>query len=229
MTVPNEDVYIFVGILGDANNGLFFKEELQWLKDVLEQNRNDRCFVIEHCRADRLRYDTSQNKYVEDRYAEYTSGNYGGKYIKPLWGQANNDVNGKNARCFEELMSHYTNCIWIHGHSHMSAKTAVSHGATPYLYDTHFGDAYHPWALEASAKNTKHSYSIHVSSCAEPREESGVNPSGSEGCFMIVEREKVIIRYVDFTTSEILIEYTISTSKDTIEAGTFVDPTGLTN
>lgn len=229
VTIPNGDVYIFVGVLGEANNGLFFQEELQWLKDTLEANRNSRCFVVEHCRADRLRYDTTQGKYVEDRYAAYVSGNYGSKYIKPLWGQADNTGEGKKARCFEELMSHYTNCIWLHGHSHMSAKTAVSHGVKPYLYDTHFGDAYNAWNLDASANNTKNSYSVHISSCAEPREETGVNSAGSEGCFMTVEKNKVTVRYVDFTTSETLTEYTIPTSRGSITAGAFVDPTGLTS
>ena len=62
--IPNGDIYVFVGILGDRNNGLFFDEELQWLKDVLEKNRNNRCFVIEHCRAERLVYDSSLGRYT---------------------------------------------------------------------------------------------------------------------------------------------------------------------
>ena len=227
VTIPSGDVYIFVGVLGDANNALFFQQEMQWLKDVLEANRNDRCFVIEHCRADRLRYDSTQGKYVEDRYADYTSGNYGSKYIKALWGQADNTSDGKYARCFEELMSHYTNCVWLHGHSHMSAKTAVSHGAKPYLYDTHFGDAYSAYDFSKSANNTKYSYSVHISSCAEPREETGVNSNGSEGCLMVVERDNITIKYIDFTTNVILIEYTIPTSRDTIVQNTFMDVTGL--
>lgn len=227
VTIPNGDVYIFVGVLGDANNGLFFQEELQWLKDVLEENRNNRCFVIEHCRADRLRYDSTQGRYVEDRYADYVSGNYGSKYIKALWGQADNSSEGKFARCFEELLSHYTNCVWLHGHSHMSAKTGVNRGVNPYLYDTHFGDSYNAWNFDASANNTKYSYSVHISSCAEPREETGVNSNGSEGCLMLVERDSITIKYIDFTTNEMLIEYTIPTSRDTIEGNTFVDPVSL--
>ena len=227
VTIPNGDVYIFVGVLGDANNGLFFQQEMQWLKDRLEANRNRRCFVIEHCRAERLLYDSTQAKYVEDRYANYVSGNYGSKYIKPLWGQADNIYDSANARCFEQLMAHYTNCIWLHGHSHMSAKTAVSHGVTPYLYDTHFGDAYSAYNFDASANNTKHSYSVHISSCAEPREETGVNSAGSEGCLMMVDKDDITLKYIDFTTNDVLVEYTIPTSRDSIAAGTFTDVTGL--
>lgn len=226
-TIPEKDVYIFVGILGDANNNLFFQEELQWLKDTLEENRNNRCFVIEHCRADRLRWDSSQGKYVEDRYADYVSGNYGSKYIKALWGQADNSSDGKYARCFEELMSHYTNCIWLHGHSHMSAKTGVNHGVKPYLYDTHFGNEYSVSNFNASVSNTRYSYSVHISSCAEPREEIGVNSEGSEGCLMVVNQDSITIKYIDFTTNEILIEYTIPTSRNTVAANSFADPTGL--
>ena len=228
VTIQDNDVYIFVSVLGDANNNLFFQEELQWLKDVLEDNRNNRCFVIEHCRADRLRYDTTQAKYVEDRYANYVSGNYGSRYLKALWGQADNTVDGKYARCFEELMSHYTNCIWLHGHSHMTARTGVTYGANPYLYDTHFGNSYNAWSFDASANNTKYSYSVHISSCAEPRDETGDISEGSEGCLMSVNRDSITIKYIDFTTNELLTEYTIPTSRDIIAENTFTDPTNLT-
>ena len=230
VTIPDGDVYVFVGVLGDANNGLFFEQEMQWLKDTLEANRNRRCFVIEHCRADRLRYDSAQGTWVEDRYANYVSGNYGGVYRKPLWGQADNRQDGKNARCFEQLMSHYTNCIWLHGHSHMSAKTAVAlgeHGVTPYLYDTYFGDAYSVSDFDASTDNTKYSYSVHISSCAEPRNEGVDNSAGSEGCLMLVGVNDITIKYIDFTTNAVLVEYNISTSRDTIPAGTFTTDTGL--
>ena len=224
VTIPNGDVYIFVGVLGDANNGLFFQQEMQWLKDTLEANRNSRCFVIEHCRADRLKYENG--KYTEDQYADYVSGNYGSKYIKPLWGQADNIYDGKYARCFEQLMSHYTNCIWLHGHSHMSAHTAATHGVTPYLYDTHFGDAYNAYNFDASASNTRHSYSVHISSCAEPRNEGVDNSAGSEGCLMVVGRTDITLKYIDFTTNAVLVEYTIPTSRASIAAGTFTDVTG---
>ncbi len=227
VTIPDGDVYIFVGILGDINNNLFFAEEMQWLQGVLEENRNNRCFVTEHCRADRLQWDSSQNKFVADNYADYVSGNYGGKYIKALWGKADNTSDGKYARCFEELMSHYTNCIWLHGHSHMSAKTAVAHGTTPYLYDTYFGDAYNANSFNASQNNKTHSYSVHIPSCAEPREENGVNPAGSEGCLMTVKENEVIFTYIDFTTGGVITEFTLPTVRNIIPENTFTDVTGL--
>ncbi len=227
VVIPQGDVYIFMSILGDANNGLFFDGQLRWLQEVLEENRNNRCFVIEHCRAERLKYDSTQEKYVEDLYAGYVSGNFFGKYLKALWGQASNMSNSKRARCFERLMSHYTNCVWLHGHTHMSAKLGAENGAEPALYDKYFGNAYDPDYLKFSADNTEYSYSIHVPSCAEPREETGANAGGSEGCLMLVSQNSITIRYIDFSTDTVLTEYTLPTGRDTIPAGTFYDETGI--
>ena len=162
--LSDNDVYIFVGILGDANNGLFFQEGLQWFKNKLELYRNKRCFIFEHCRAENLRWDTSTSSYVEDLYAPYVSGNISGKYLKPLWGQADNSGTPNYARVFETLMSHYTNCTWFHGHTHQSARLAEVYESDIAIVDKHFGDMYSAWTPSRSEQNTKYSYSVHVSS-----------------------------------------------------------------
>lgn len=224
--IPNGDVYIFVGILGDRNNGIFFTEELQWLKDVLESNRNNRCFVIEHCRAERLVYDSSSGKYTADNYAHHVSGNYNSTYLKPLWGDATNKYDSKNAVIFESLMAHYTNCVWLHGHTHQSAHLAKDTGDMVASIDKYFGDKYNAWSLDAGDSNTKYSYSIHISSCAEPRETNGANPNGSEGCVFVVDVNSITVKYIDFVTNEKVLEYTIQTPRRTIQAGTYSDSTG---
>lgn len=225
VTIPDGDVFIFVSILGDRNNGLFFTEELQWLKNVLEENRNNRCFIFEHCRAERLVYDSATSSYTEDMYATKVSGNYTGFYRKPLWGDATNNYHSKNAIIFESLMAHYTNCIWFHGHTHQSSHWAVDLGEDVALVDTFFGDHYNRYNIESSVDNVKKTYSVHISSCAEPRNASGKIPSGSEGCIITANVDSMIIKYIDFTTSEIVKEYNISTTRNIIQANSFVDPT----
>lgn len=224
--IPVGDVYIFVGILGDRNNGIFFNDELQWLKDVLEANRNNRCFVIEHCRAERLVYDSSVSRYTSDSYAHHTSGNYNSTYLKPLWGDATNKYDSKNAVIFESLIAHYTNCIWMHGHTHQSAYLAKDTGQMVASIDNYFGDKYNAWSIDAGDSNTKYSYSIHIPSCAEPRETNGANPSGSEGCVFIVDVDSITVKYIDFVTNENILEYTIQTPRRTIAKDTYVDSTG---
>ena len=44
------DVFIMVGTYTSTNGKLFTTQELQWLYETLEANRNKRCFVFEHVR-----------------------------------------------------------------------------------------------------------------------------------------------------------------------------------
>lgn len=91
-----EDVFIMFGVYGDGQTGeLFTAEQLQWLYETLEANRNKRCFVFQHC----LRFDGSGKPY---------SGTPTG-----------NLLNSDKGKVFQTLMEHYTNAVWCHGHSHM--------------------------------------------------------------------------------------------------------------
>lgn len=92
------DVFVMVGQRRwDAYNGNnsdpFSTEELQWLYEVLEENRNKRCFVFQHM----MRVDGCGNPH--NLYA------YDG-------------LNNTQGTVFKSLMEHYKNVIWFHGHSH---------------------------------------------------------------------------------------------------------------
>jgi hypothetical protein len=90
----NNDVYIMVGIRSNDASDLFTTDELQWLYETLEANRNKRCFVFEHV----FPYDGSGD--VLDAYGtDLLAGNCG--------------------KVFLALMRHYKNVIWFHGHSHV--------------------------------------------------------------------------------------------------------------
>lgn len=240
LNIPENDIYIFVGILGDANRRIFFDYQLQWLRNVLEEHRNKRCFVFEHCRAERLVYDRELGQYTEDLYASKVSGNALGAYLKSLWGQSNeSDIGNKRARCFELLMSHYTNCVWFHGHTHLSPVAASQEGAVGQSIaniDKYFGNQYNTFDLNSSSGNTKFSYSVHVPSCTSPRipispTEYVVNHNGSQGMVVDIYTDKVVIKYYDFAEGQYMngLEYNLPSRFDTIPANSFVDPTGITS
>lgn len=89
------DVYIMCGCYNRLEGEIFTEEELQWLYETLEANRNKRCFVFEHV------------------FPWGDSGNANGKYAY------GNLFKGTKGDVFKSLMKHYKNTIFFHGHSHM--------------------------------------------------------------------------------------------------------------
>ena len=103
------DVFIMVGHYGAyAGDGIgwlatetWSQEELQWLYETLEANRNKRCFVFTHVLPHEHRVGNPNNLYV-------TAG-------KPLLWYVND---GGIGQAFISLLRHYKNTILFHGHSH---------------------------------------------------------------------------------------------------------------
>ena len=89
-----DDVFIMAGLNVEAEGSLFTTEELQWLYETLEANRNKRCFVCHHVRP------------------QDGCGNAMGIYAYDIWG-------GTESTVFESLMQHYKNAHQFHGHSHL--------------------------------------------------------------------------------------------------------------
>ena len=73
-------------------------EELQWLYETLEYNRNKRCFIFNHV------YPYEDKVGDANRY-------YNGKYWRTQ--------DGGIGQAFIELLKHYKNTILFHGHSHL--------------------------------------------------------------------------------------------------------------
>lgn len=91
--IEGDDLFIMLG-METWKKEMFTDEQLQWLYELLENNRDKRCFVFQH-----VRYDE-------------TSGNALETYKYDTWGGRVGDI-------YESLMRHYSNVIWFHGHSHM--------------------------------------------------------------------------------------------------------------
>lgn len=100
------DVFIMVGHYGAyAGDGIGWLstefvsiEELQWLYETLEANRNKRCFVFNHC------FPSGHNVGNPNNF--YTS-------VLP-WNTTDNGI----GQAFINLLKHYKNTILFHGHSH---------------------------------------------------------------------------------------------------------------
>lgn len=101
-----DDVFIMVGHYGGYHgdgigwlpNELVSVEELQWLYETLEANRNRRCFVFTHVLPH-----------------EHGVGNPDGLYTSALiW----KTTDGGVGQAFMSLLQHYKNIVFFHGHSH---------------------------------------------------------------------------------------------------------------
>ena len=90
------DVFIFVGVLGTHEYNFFEDGELQWLYEMLEANRNKRCFVFQHIPVE----------------------NSSGDPLNTLQGTTTKIASYKTSVAFKNLLSHYKNVIHFHGHTH---------------------------------------------------------------------------------------------------------------
>lgn len=100
------DLFIMLGYYGayqDGNGGwrsdeFVSVEELQWLYETLEANRNKRCFIFQHVLPH-----------------EHGVGNPNGLYTSALiW----KTTDGGIGQAFMSLLKHYKNIVFFHGHSH---------------------------------------------------------------------------------------------------------------
>lgn len=103
------DVFIMVGHYGGyKGDGIgwladetWSAEELKWLYETLEANRNRRCFVFTHVLPHEHGVGNPNNLYVTSK--------------KPALWYTNDAGNGQS---FISLLRHYQNTILFHGHSH---------------------------------------------------------------------------------------------------------------
>lgn len=95
------DVFLMLGTYGNADNKGFSQESLQFAHDVLEANRNNRCFVFHHI------FPTSFGGAATAEYLDKEKH----PYAYDIW--------GSNGAIFENLLRHYKNTVLFHGHSHV--------------------------------------------------------------------------------------------------------------
>ena len=183
-----DDVYIMVGMYDVHDGAEFSEEEIQWLYETLETNRNKRCFVFFHL---------------------FPSDGSGDAVDMDVAGELMNNIQGE---VFYNLMSHYSNVTWFHGHSHQSFVIQETNEMN--TYDKIFG-----------------SHSVHIPSLAYPKNitNGGLvnNYNGSEGYVVDVYENDIVLKGRDFVTGKFLpiATYSLATTKKNVKADTYYDNT----
>lgn len=185
----DNDIYIMLGISNPYGGNIFLDGELQWLYETLEANRNKRCFVFLHL---------------------YPRDGSGDAIDKDLEGDMLNNTEGK---VFYSLLSHYSNVIYFHGHSHEQFEIQEINKMNN--YDNIFG-----------------CHSVHIPSLGQPKklEDSAlVNYDGSEGYIVDVYENNIVLRGRDFKNGKFLpiASYCLDTTIKNVEANTYYDPLGI--
>ena len=101
-SIPSGDVFIMLSVKTGSAPHLFFtsadgEDQMVWLQNTLETNRNKRCFVFMHL------HDNLDK--TADPYAAYPHGIF---------------ESTSQGKAFIDLMRAYPNVIWFHGHTHNS-------------------------------------------------------------------------------------------------------------
>lgn len=103
-TIDN-DVFAFLSVYADSKSAdLFPIEELIWLEDLLEDNRNKRVFVYTH---------VPPNWEMCEGFS-----NPDGIYAYDIWGKGSS--RRQDRKYVEQIMARYKNSIWFFGHTHMA-------------------------------------------------------------------------------------------------------------
>lgn len=206
----DDDVFIMLGHYGGyKGDGIgwlasetWSVEEIQWLYETLEANRNKRCFVFTHVLPHEHGVGNPNNLYV-------TAG-------KPLLWYTND---GGIGQVFINLLRHYKNTILFHGHSHTRFwlqeldKKATFSTADGYR-NVHIPSLSVPRNPSADGVNIEYAY------------------AESEGYIVEVYDDYIILNGRDFIDNDAdghilpIATYKIDTTLQTITPNTFTDNTG---
>lgn len=202
-TAQGNDLFIF---LGQPTGGTAI-ERLQWLYEILEANRNRRCFVFIH------------------PWMNNDSGNPMTTMDNCVFTMWENNTGNKNLEAvFKNLMAHYKNTVLFHGHSHTKFESQAVDKCANYTDKNGFKSIHIPSSSrprDVDGKTGEYTYSVTESQCY----------------LVDVHDDYIILNGIgltDITSADIaskqyqpcpLGTYKIDTPLVTVEAGTFTDST----
>ncbi len=179
--IPEGDLFVFVGqptpyIPVGGEDG---EEGTAWLENVLEVNKDKRCFVFVHA------------------YLEEDSGDAGdvreNSIFDASWG-------GAKTKAFKKLMGRYPNVILVHGHSHMKFENQKYYDSTKPL------DALQESYKAANYTEKNGFKSIHVPSLSKPRDiengQSVNDDEASEAYIVDVYDDCIVLRGMDMINKQ---------------------------
>lgn len=208
-----DDVFIMLSLVTAAPYAAFADGALEWLENVLETNKDKRCFVFQHVH--------DENDDTADPSHSYSD-----------------MLNGEEGQQFLSLMRHYRNTVWFHGHTHLAISVELDSNGIKVD-----ASEYIPTSIELGYKSV-HIPSLQAGRFYNPTTNAIQNTYNfigtdgntytsygftlSEGYIVDVYDNKIVVRGIDFVTSEPMAdrEFTIRTPILTVEAGTFTDSTG---
>lgn len=210
-----DDLFVMFGMSGwpGKTGTIFTAESLQWLYELLEGNRNRRVFLFEHCPS----MVVSGGLIVANDGSGNLSNTSSSGAVVGWPAPTGNLLNqGDTGLSFRNLMTHYRNVVWIHGHSHMEFQ--YQEKCSHLNYDRKFG-----------------CHSIHIPSLAEGRElnEAGTGfvytTAESSGYVVDVYANHIVLRGRDFAGEKFvpIATFCLDTTPQAVAAGTFSDSTGV--
>ena len=198
------DLFIF---LGQPTAGTVL-EDIQWLYETLETNRNKRCFVFIHSWMS----NDSGNPLAASDNGVFT-----------MW--QNNTGNKNLESVFKKLMSHYKNTILFHGHSHTKYEMQELDECANYTDKNGFKSIHIPSSSRPRTVDLETNELVY-------------NVSESQCCLVDVYDDYIVLNGIGLTgitSADVaskqykscpLGTFKIDTPLVTIEANTFVDSTG---
>lgn len=202
--IQGDDLFIF---LGQPTGGTAI-EDLQWLYETLETNRNKRCFVFIH------------------PWMSNDSGNPLSALDNNIFTMWQNNTGNRNLETvFKNLMAHYRNTILFHGHSHTKFENQALDECANYTDKNGFKSIHIPSSSrprDVDAVTNTATYSVTESQC----------------CLVDVYDDYIILNGIGLTgitSADVASKqyqpcplgvFKIDTTLVTIEANTFTDSTG---
>lgn len=200
-----DDLFIF---LGQPTGGTVL-EDLQWLYETLETNRNKRCFVFIH---PWLTDDSGNPLNVMDNN------------VFDMW--QNNTGNQNLESVFKNLMFHYKNAVLFHGHSHTKFENQELDECANYTDKNGFKSIHIPSSSrprDVDAETGAYSYSVAESQCYLVDVYDDFIILNGIGLTGITSADVASKQYQPCP----LGTYKVDTPLVTIEANTFTDSTGV--
>lgn len=190
------DVFLMIGESGYTTGNLFLDGELQFMYDKLEEYRNKRVFVYQHV----FNFDDGD------------SGNPNNFYPYDLFNSGENaEYRQKEKKCFIDMLKHYKNTVWVHGHSHALLEL----------------QSIESWANYSENLGYR---SLHNPSVTKPKDENGNTiTEGSQGYIVDVYEDFIVVKGIDFVRYKYLpiATYKIDTTLVNVAEKSFVDTTGI--
>lgn len=204
------DVFIMLSLATASPYAAFADGALDWLENILETNKDKRCFVFQHVHDEND--DTADPSHI---YSDM--------------------LNGEEGQRFLSLIRHYRNTVWFHGHTHLAISVELDSNGIKVD-----ASEYNPTGIELGYKSVHipslqagRFYNPATNKIQNTYDFIGTDGETyttygyplSEGYIVDVYDNKIVVRGIDFVARTPMLnrEFTVRTPFLTVETGTFTE------